>query len=92
MDYNSYTFKNKVVDRLMDDDKKKKKKSSGIPGTLAVGNVARDLMGSPKPKKVVSSVLKKAASVAANKKKLKYKKTITPYKYKKTLTKKYKNI
>lgn len=69
MDYNSYTFKNKVVDRLMDDDKKKKKKSSGIPGTLAVGNVARDLMGPPKPKKVVSSVLNKVATAVKKKNK-----------------------
>lgn len=54
--------------------KKKKSKNGGgndIPGTLAVGNVAEDLMGPPKRKKLVSNVLKKAAKLSQQKKKKK---------------------
>ena len=54
--------------------KKKKFKNGGgndIPGTLAVGNVAKDLMGPPKRKKLVSNVLKKAAKLSQQKKKKK---------------------
>ena len=51
--------------------KSKKRGSNDIPGTLAVGNVAEDLMGPPKRKKLVSNVLKKAAKLSQQKKKKK---------------------
>ena len=43
--------------------------NTDIPGTLAVGNVAKDLMGSPKPKSLVSNVAKKGMSYIQKKKK-----------------------
>ena len=67
MDYNSYTFKNKVVDRLMDDDKKKKKKKSTPVSTLKKitkdGNTTTTITRHPSGEVTKSVLTKKMKSI-----------------------------